>query len=44
MLSANANATLAADITASPSSVVGRTPAFAATQPPGSAPRSTPAG
>ena len=44
MLSPNANATLEAAMIDSPSTVVGRTPACAASQPPGSAPRNVPAG
>jgi hypothetical protein len=43
-LSANAKATLDADMTPRPSNAVGRTPARAASQPPGSAPANVPAG
>ena len=43
-LSPNANTTLVTAISARPTSVVGRTPARAASQPPGSAPRNVPAG
>ena len=44
MSPANANTTLAKVISASPSSTVGRTPARAASQPPGSPPANVPTG